>query len=87
MNISEPFIRRPVGTSLLAMGLFIMGIVAYGYLPVASMPRVDSPVIYLYLDRVERKVRRWTGSAEKRGAAHEPVNPPAAGEIPTPAQA
>src|SRR3984957_11000244 len=45
MNISEPFIRRPVATSLLAMGLFLMGIVAYRYLPVASMPRVDSPVI------------------------------------------
>ncbi|HWF19873.1 MAG TPA: efflux RND transporter permease subunit, partial [Verrucomicrobiae bacterium] len=45
MSISEPFIRRPVGTSLLAIGLFVMGIVAYRFLPVASMPRVDSPVI------------------------------------------
>ncbi|HZV33539.1 MAG TPA: efflux RND transporter permease subunit, partial [Verrucomicrobiae bacterium] len=45
MNISEPFIRRPVATSLLAMGLFAMGIVAYRFLPVASMPRVDSPTI------------------------------------------
>jgi len=45
MNISEPFIRRPVGTSLLAAGLFLMGMVAYRSLPVASMPRVDSPVI------------------------------------------
>ncbi len=45
MSISEPFIRRAVGTTLLAMGLFLMGIVAYQYLPVASMPRVDSPVI------------------------------------------
>src|SRR5271170_2574786 len=45
MSISEPFIQRPVATSLLAMGLFLMGIVAYEALPVASMPRVDSPVI------------------------------------------
>ncbi len=45
MSISEPFIRRPVGTTLLALGLLIMGIVAYEFLPVASMPRVDSPVI------------------------------------------
>src|SRR5271170_1233347 len=45
MNISAPFILRPVGTSLLASGLFLMGIVAYRSLPVASMPRVDSPVI------------------------------------------
>jgi hydrophobe/amphiphile efflux-1 (HAE1) family protein len=45
MNISEPFIRRPVGTSLLAIGLFLMGIVAYRFLPVAPIPRVDYPVI------------------------------------------
>jgi hydrophobe/amphiphile efflux-1 (HAE1) family protein len=45
MNISEPFIKRPVGTSLLAAGLFAVGIVAYGFLPVAAIPRVDFPVI------------------------------------------
>src|ERR1041384_4503431 len=45
MNISAPFIRRPVGTSLLAMGLLLMGIVAYRYLPVAPVPRVDYPVV------------------------------------------
>jgi hydrophobe/amphiphile efflux-1 (HAE1) family protein len=45
MGISEPFIKRPVGTSLLAAGLFIVGIVAYRFLPVAALPRVDFPVI------------------------------------------
>ncbi len=45
MNISEPFIRRPVGTSLLAAGLFILGIVAYHHLPVAPLPRVDFPMV------------------------------------------
>jgi hydrophobe/amphiphile efflux-1 (HAE1) family protein len=45
MNISEPFIRRPVGTSLLAGGLFLLGIVAYKFLPVAPVPRVDSPTV------------------------------------------
>ena len=45
MNVSEPFIRRPVGTSLLAAGLFILGIVAYKFLPVAPVPRVDFPMI------------------------------------------
>ncbi len=45
MNVSEPFIRRPVGTSLLAIGLFILGIVAYSFLPVAPVPRVDFPMI------------------------------------------
>ena len=45
MNISEPFIKRAVGTSLLAIGLFVVGIVAYRSLPVAALPRVDFPVI------------------------------------------
>ncbi len=45
MSISEPFIRRPVGTTLLAMGLFGLGIVAYFFLPVAPIPRVDFPMI------------------------------------------
>jgi hydrophobe/amphiphile efflux-1 (HAE1) family protein len=45
MNISAPFIKRPVGTSLLAAGLFLLGIVAYRFLPVAAIPRVDFPVI------------------------------------------
>src|SRR6516164_3025436 len=45
MSISEPFIRRPAGTSLLAAGLFLAGIVAYAFLPVAPIPRVDFPMI------------------------------------------
>jgi len=45
MNICAPFIRRPVGTSLLAIGLFLSGIVAYHYMPVAAIPRVDFPMI------------------------------------------
>src|SRR2546425_1716677 len=45
MNISEPFIRRAVGTSLLALGLFLSGVVAYRFMPVAAIPRVDYPVI------------------------------------------
>jgi hydrophobe/amphiphile efflux-1 (HAE1) family protein len=45
MNICAPFIRRPVGTSLLAVGLFMAGIVAYNFMPVAAIPRVDFPMI------------------------------------------
>src|SRR5450759_2665858 len=45
MNISAPFIRRPAGTSLLAIGLFLLGIVAYRFMPVAAIPRVDFPMI------------------------------------------
>ena len=45
VSISEPFIRRPVGTTLLSIGLFLVGMVAYLFLPVASVPNVDFPSI------------------------------------------
>src|SRR5215472_160466 len=45
MNISAPFIRRPVATSLLAAALLLAGILAYSHLPVAPLPRVDFPTI------------------------------------------
>ena len=41
MNISEPFIRRPIGTTLLAAALFVVGSVAYFFLPVATLPSLD----------------------------------------------
>ena len=45
MSVSEPFIRRPVGTSLLAAGVLLLGGVAYHFLPVAPLPKVDFPTI------------------------------------------
>jgi hydrophobe/amphiphile efflux-1 (HAE1) family protein len=45
VNISEPFIRRPIATSLLAIGLMLAGFVAYRSLPVAPLPQVDFPTI------------------------------------------
>src|SRR5467141_1660336 len=45
MSISAPFIRRPIGTSLLAAALLLSGILAFNFLPVASLPKVDFPVI------------------------------------------
>jgi hydrophobe/amphiphile efflux-1 (HAE1) family protein len=45
-NISAPFIRRPVGTSLLAIGLFLVGVIARIYLPVAPLPNVELPIIF-----------------------------------------
>lgn len=44
-SISEPFIRRPVGTTLMALGLLIAGLAAYHLLPVSSLPTVDLPTI------------------------------------------
>jgi len=45
MSISSPFIRRPIGTSLLSAALLLSGILAFNFLPVASLPKMDFPVI------------------------------------------
>ena len=45
MNISEPFIRRPVATSLLMTGVVLMGLLGYFLLPVSALPPVDFPTI------------------------------------------
>ena len=45
MNISEPFIRRPVATTLLTVAIALAGFVAYEVLPVAPLPEVDFPTI------------------------------------------
>ena len=45
MNISKPFIERPVATTLLMAGVFLVGIAAFPFLPVAPLPQVDFPTI------------------------------------------
>jgi hydrophobe/amphiphile efflux-1 (HAE1) family protein len=45
MNISSPFIARPVATALLMVGLLLGGLVAYPLLPVASLPNVNYPTL------------------------------------------
>ncbi|MBZ5728256.1 MAG: multidrug efflux RND transporter permease subunit [Acidobacteriia bacterium] len=45
MSLSSPFIRRPVGTSLLTLGLALAGAIAYKMLPVAPLPEVEFPTI------------------------------------------
>ncbi len=45
MNLSEPFIKRPIATILLALGLAIAGIVAFTVLPVAPLPQIEFPTI------------------------------------------
>jgi multidrug efflux pump len=44
-SISEPFIRRPVATTLLMIGLLLAGLVAFRELPIAALPQVDYPTI------------------------------------------
>jgi multidrug efflux pump len=45
VNISGPFIRRPIATSLLALGLLLAGLVAFRFLPIAPLPQIEFPTI------------------------------------------
>lgn len=45
MSVSSPFIKRPVGTSLLTVGVLLSGILSFQFLPVAPLPQVEFPVI------------------------------------------
>src|SRR5699024_8602786 len=45
MNLSQPFINRPVATSLLCVGLTLLGVMALKWMPVAPLPAVDVPTI------------------------------------------
>ncbi|UPG89820.1 efflux RND transporter permease subunit [Luteibacter aegosomaticola] len=47
MNISGPFIRRPIGTSLLAIGVFVIGLICYSLLGVAALPNIQFPAIFV----------------------------------------
>ena len=45
MNLSGPFIKRPVATMLLSLAIMLLGGVSFGLLPVAPLPQMDFPVI------------------------------------------
>jgi hydrophobe/amphiphile efflux-1 (HAE1) family protein len=55
VNISEPFIRRPVATTLLMTAIAFVGIVSFPFLPVAPLPQVDFPTIQV--------TTTWTGAS------------------------
>ena len=48
MNISSPFIKRPVATTLITLGIALAGLVAFKLLPVAALPQVDFPTIAVF---------------------------------------
>ncbi|MES1253962.1 MAG: efflux RND transporter permease subunit, partial [Acidobacteriota bacterium] len=45
MNLSAIFIRRPVATTLLTLGIVVFGAISYGFLPVSDLPAIDFPTI------------------------------------------
>ena len=51
VNLSAPFIHRPVMTTVITSALLIFGLVAYFTLPVSELPNVDFPTINVSADR------------------------------------
>jgi multidrug efflux pump len=51
MNVSLPFIERPIATTLLSIGIFLVGAVAYNFLPVAALPSIEFPTIRVSASR------------------------------------
>ncbi len=48
MNISRPYIYRPVATSLLTIAVAMAGVIAFKILPISPLPQVDFPTISVY---------------------------------------
>jgi multidrug efflux pump subunit AcrB len=55
MNVSLPFIERPIATTLLSIGIFLVGAVAYAFLPVAALPSIEYPTIHVSASRPVKK--------------------------------
>ena len=69
MNLSEPFIRRPVATTLLTVGVALAGILAYTKLPVSPLPQVDSPTIAVSRPWRARARMSWRPPWRRRSSA------------------
>ena len=74
MNISEPFIQRPVMTTLVMAALLIFGIFGYSTLPVSELPSVDFPTIAVSRQPARRRSRDH--GVGGRHAAGSPVFAP-----------
>ena len=47
MSLSTPFIRRPIGTSLLAAGVLVAGLICYMLLGISALPQISFPTIFV----------------------------------------
>ena len=73
MNVSAPFIRRPIATSLLGVAVLLGGLLGYLWLPVSALPQVDFPTIQV-TTQLPGAIARHHGGAG-HGAAGAPVRP------------
>ena len=73
MNVSAPFITRPIATSLLGVAVMFGGLLGYLWLPVSALPQVDFPTIQVTTQLPGRRARHDGVAGD--GAARAPVRP------------
>ena len=75
MNVSTPFIKRPIATSLLMVGIFLAGLAAFPLLPVAALPQVDFPTISVSASLPGAARRRWRRAWPHRSSGSSAPSP------------
>ena len=77
MNISAPFIQRPIATVLLMVELLVRGLVSYRLLPVAAFPNVDLPTLQVTAQLPGATRRRWRPRWQpaRTGVRPDPASP------------
>lgn len=69
MNLSAPFIARPVATMLLSLAIMLLGGVSFGLLPVAPLPQIEFPVIVVQASLPGASPRSWPRPWPRRWSA------------------
>ena len=75
MSLSSPFIKRPVGTTLLTVAVAIAGAIAFAVLPVAPLPQVDFPTISVSASLPAPARRSWRPPWPRRWSASSATSP------------
>ncbi len=74
-NFSAPFIKRPVATSLVTLAIFLSGVIAFRFLPVAPLPQVDLPQSELAHRFPARARKRWRLRWRRRWSGNSAESP------------
>jgi HAE1 family hydrophobic/amphiphilic exporter-1 len=75
VNITELFIRRPVMTTLIMIGIVLFGITAYRGLPVSDLPNVDFPTLQVNASLPGASPKPWLRPWPRRSSASSPPSP------------
>jgi multidrug efflux pump subunit AcrB len=75
VNLSSPFVKRPIGTALLTVGMALAGIGGFFALPVAPLPQVDYPAISVSAQLPGRARKRWRRAWRRPSSAGSAASP------------